>query len=84
MQMFDQIDAIERHLFHYEIKQATTLLADTVSHLEAMASGLTAERAGTFNAILEYLNLGIQNADYLFVADVLHFELKPFLRQSLS
>ena len=84
MEMLDQIDAVERHLFQYEIAKAGKLLTDTVTHLAAVSAGLSAEKTKTFNAILEYLNLGMQNGDYLFVADVLHYELKPFLRQSLS
>ena len=84
MEMLDQIDAVERHLFQYEIAKAGKLLSDTVTHLAAVSAGLLAEKTKTFNAILEYLNLGMQNGDYLFVADVLHYELKPFLRQSLS
>lgn len=84
MEMLDQIDAVERHLFQYEIAKAGKLLTDTVTHLAAVSAGLSAEKIKTFNAILEYLNLGMQNGDYLFVADVLHYELKPFLRQSLS
>ena len=84
MEMLDQIDAVERHLFQYEIAKAGKLLTDTVPHLAAVSAGLSAEKTKTFNAILEYLNLGMQNGDYLFVADVLHYELKPFLRQSLS
>lgn len=84
MLMLDQIDAIERHLFQYEVQKAAELLADTVGHLEATADGLAAEKMPTFNSILELLNLGMQNNDYLFVADVLRFELKPFLRNSYS
>lgn len=84
MEMLDQIDAIERHLFNYEIAKAGKLLGGTVEHLAALAPGLPADRTKMFNTILEYLNLGMQNGDYLFVADVLHYELKPFLRQSLS
>lgn len=84
MEMLDQIDAVERHMFQYEIAKAGKLLTDTVTHLAALSAGLPAEKTKTFNAILEYLNLGMQNGDYLFVADVLHYELKPFLRQSLS
>ena len=84
MEMLDQIDAVERHLFQYEIAKAGKLLSDTVKHLAAVSAGLPVEKTKTFNAILEYLNLGMQNGDYLFVADVLHYELKPFLRQSLS
>ena len=84
MEMLDQIDAMERHLFRYEIGKAGKLLTDTVTHLAAVSVGLPVEKTKTFNAILEYLNLGMQNGDYLFVADVLHYELKPFLRQSLS
>lgn len=84
MQMLDQLDDLERYLFRYEIATAGKLMADTVSHLAAIAPGLPTDKANTFNAILEYLNLGMQNNDYLFVADVLHYELKPFLRQSLS
>ena len=84
MEMLDQIDAVERHLFQYEIAKAGKLLTDTVTHLAAVSAGLPVEKTNTFNAILEYLNLGMQNGDYLFVADVLHYELKPFLRQSLS
>ena len=84
MEMLDQIDRIERHLFQYEIDKAGKLLTDTVEHLAALAPGLSVERTKDFNAVLEFLNVGMQNSDYLFVADVLHYELKPFLRQSLS
>ncbi len=61
MEMFDQIDAIERHLFQYEIAKAGVLLTDTVTHLAAVASGMPLDKTKTFNAILEYLNLGMHN-----------------------
>ena len=60
MEMLDQIDAVERHLFQYEIAKAGKLLSDTVTHLAAVSSGLPVEKTKTFNAILEYLNLGMQ------------------------
>ena len=40
MEMLDQIDAIERHLFQYEIAKAGKLLSETVTHLAAVAPGL--------------------------------------------
>ena len=53
MEMLDQIDAVERHLFQYEIAKAGKLLSDTVTHLAAVSAGLPAEKTKTFNAILE-------------------------------
>ncbi len=47
MEMFDQIDAIERHLFQYEIAKAGVLLTDTVTHLAAVASGMPLDKTKT-------------------------------------
>ena len=84
MELFDNIEAIEQHLFRYEIKEAGTLLAETTGHMAGLLDGWPAAGIQELQNVLGVIMTGMENSDYLLVADVLHFELKPLLRRSLA
>ena len=84
MELYDNIDAIEKHLFRYEIKEAATLLAETTGHLAGLLQGWPANGIKELQSVLGVIMTGMENSDYLLVADVLHFELKPMLRRSMA
>ena len=84
MELYDNIDALEQHLFRYQIKEAAALLAQTTDHLAGLLAGWPPAGIQDLQEVLGVIMNGMQNADYLLVADVLHFELKPLLRRSMA
>lgn len=84
MELYDNLDAIEQHLFRYQIKEAGALLAETTGHLAGLLEGWPPAGIKDLQEVLGVIMNGMQNADYLLVADVLHFELKPLLRRSMA
>ena len=84
MELYDNIDAIERHLFRYQIKEAGAKLAETTGHLAELLAGWPPDGIRDLQEVLGVIMNGMQNGDYLLVADVLHFELKPLLRRSMA
>ena len=84
MELFDNIEAIEQHLFRYHIKEAGNLLAETTGHIAGLLQGWPPAGIQELQNVLGVIMNGMENADYLLVADVLHFELKPLLRRSLA
>ena len=84
MELYDNLDAIEQHLFRYQIKEAGALLAETTGHLVELLAGWPPAGIKDLQEVLGVIMNGMQNADYLLVADVLHFELKPLLRRSMA
>ncbi|MBV5337856.1 MAG: hypothetical protein J0653_08040 [Deltaproteobacteria bacterium] len=84
MELYDNIDAIEKHLLRYQIKEAGAMLANTTGHLAGLLAGWPAEGIQDLQNVLSAIMTGMENSDYLLVADLLHFELKPLLRRSLA
>ena len=84
MELYDNIDKIEQHLFRYQIKEAATKLAETTGHISGLLQGWPADGIKDLQNVLGVVMNGMENSDYLLVADVLHFELKPLLRRSLT
>lgn len=84
MELYDNIEAVERCLFRYEIKEAGTLLADMIGHVAGLVDGWPADRMVELQTALRLVTVAMENADYQLVADVLHFELKPLLRRTLA
>ena len=84
MELYDNIDAVERKLFAFEIKDAGNLLTNMIEHLTSLVEGWPVDRIRSLQEVLELAAAAMENGDYLLVADVLHFELKPFLRRSLA
>ena len=84
MELYDNIEAIERRLFCYEIKEAGNLLTGMIKHLVGLIEGWPADRMAELQTVLRLVTVAMENADYQLVADVLHFELKPLLRRTLA
>ena len=84
MELYENIDAIEQHLFRYHIKDASALIAETTGHITGLLQGWPPSGIKELQNVLGIMMSGMENADYLLVADVLHFELKPLLRRSLA
>jgi len=85
------MDAIMMHINHLqtlvfsrEMATLTTALSGFIDELSTLLMALKEEQVQTLNEILSLLNIAISNHDYLLMADLLEYEMKPFLMNMLS
>lgn len=79
-----QIDKLQGDLFAYRIDQVASLMINLVESLTAWVMGLTADEQAALNQVLSALLTSYEKKDYLLVADLLEFELKPLLLELQS
>ena len=82
--IWDTMENIQEKIFSYNVQEAGNLLADLVEQLSALLPGLEKAKLDVLDEILTYVNTGMQNKDYLLVADFLRYELEPFIRSNLN
>lgn len=82
--VYETMEAIEEHLFRYEVRQATAQLPDLIDALASLAAGMSEAQLSRLNAILTSINEALANQDYVLMADILRFELRPLLQRTLS
>lgn len=79
--MDKDIEKLYDNIFEYNIKEAMNQLVMLLNQLEKIQSRIPTEYSNTFNDILNYINIGIENQDYLLAADIFKYELQPFLKE---
>jgi hypothetical protein len=84
MIIIETIDAIQEKIFQYDVKETGSMLAGLIEQLSSLLPGLEEQRITDLNDILSTMMAALQNADYLLVADLLKYELEPYVRRSLS
>jgi hypothetical protein len=81
MDIFEKIDNIQASVFDYEVATVPNNVANVFS--ETLAGGYVdaanAERVGALNRVMAACLDALGRKDYLLLADLLEYELKPFL-----
>ncbi len=83
-EILENIDEIQDSVFNFSIaiaKEKILVLIDQISKLIIHVVNINLP---DLNKILTKLMNGMENNDYLFIADVLEFELKPFLEDNFE
>lgn len=71
----DQIcELILQYKFNDSIQNLVTVLDQILAE-----KNIEQEKNNSINEILNYLDIALENKDYLFVHDLLKYELKPML-----
>ncbi len=78
------IDAIQQHLFNDHLCEFSNYFAELPNLCEKIFPELASAYHSQFNQILLALLQAYENKDYLLVADLLEFELKPCLAEGLE
>jgi hypothetical protein len=77
-----RISLIENCAFSHDVKGLTEGIADLSGEIDNMLPLLNEEEIKLLNEILNYINTGIGNKDYILVADMLRYELIPLISKS--
>ena len=78
------IDSMQQHLFQEKLHEFSNCYAQLPSLCESVFPKLATAYHPQFNQILLALLQAYGNKDYLLVADLLEFELKPCLDKGLE
>lgn len=84
MDIWNMIDSVEEAVFAFEVNKIGHNFGQLVEQLVPLMSGLDETRLLEVNQVLTAMLGAMENKDYLYLADLLHFELRPFLNRVLS
>ena len=73
------IEDIQHAVFDYQIKHLSELIIQLVEKLMLQANQLTGEKQASLNQVLNAILASYEKKDYLLLADLLEYELKPIL-----
>ncbi|MGG0510575.1 hypothetical protein ABE078_24245 [Priestia megaterium] len=73
-----KIDQICEFILEYKFNDSIQNLVTVLDQILA-EKNIEQEKSNSINEILNYLDIALENKDYLFVHDLLKYELKPML-----
>jgi len=82
-EILTDIDNIQEYIFSLNKEAMTKGIHSLIDQITIILLQLNQENMNTLVAILKKINLGFENDDYLLIADILEFELKPFLKDKM-
>ena len=77
----EKIDHTIELIFDCKFQEVITNTIDIIEYIENNNVFLNKENDETWKQIIEYISVGLQNKDYLFIADLLKHELKHLLEK---
>lgn len=73
------VEGVLKCIFNYDIKGMAQNITKLLTEISQIVYSVNKQDEERLNEILKYIGIGMQNQDYLLVADILNFELKPFI-----
>lgn len=84
MDIWNMMDSVEEAVFAFEVAKIGANFGQLVEQLMPLMAGLDETRLLEVNQVLTAMLAAMENKDYLYLADLLHYELRPFLNRVLS
>lgn len=78
-EIYDIMVKIENSIFDYNIYEMNEFINQMVNELSMLLPRFSEQDLLVLNHILSVLQEAQSNKDFLMYADILHFELKPFI-----
>lgn len=73
------IEEVQQDIFRFHIPVAMQKVAEIIDHLMLLANRLENSTLLQLMGIITHMNQALGNKDYLLLADLLQYELKPFI-----
>jgi hypothetical protein len=77
-----EIDEINQDIYDYKISIFTDRIIRLLENISQCIQTGGDEVKQNFNSILNYINISLENKDYLVLADILKYELKKFIEDN--
>ncbi|AWI03677.1 hypothetical protein [Clostridium drakei] len=72
---------IQNEIFEYDIKNAFENINSLINSLSNALTSIPQEYAVNMNEIFNYMNISLENKDYLIYSDILKYELEPLIHK---
>lgn len=79
--MIDIADKIQEDVFRYDIVSLKNNIHQLIEGIAAIMPSLNIDLTTHLNEILKLISIAMQNEDYILVADIILYELKPFIAE---
>ncbi len=76
-----QIDQVIQDVFQINFNEIQKKIIQISEYIENNKVFFNTEKQEIWAQILNYLTIGLKNKDYLVIADILKYELKPLLEK---
>ncbi len=76
-----QIDQVIQDVFQINFNEIQKKIIQISEYIENNKVFFNTEKHEIWAQILNYLTIGLKNKDYLVIADILKYELKPLLEK---
>ena len=85
MELVEKISNIQTSIFGYEIKSVSDAVVNIFSEVldSKYINPSNPQALSALNHLMKQCLLAMQNADYLLLADLMEYELKPMIGDSL-
>ncbi|MCT4605039.1 MAG: hypothetical protein N4A64_02895 [Marinisporobacter sp.] len=81
MNLIKNIEKIQEYIFMYDLEKIQKEIIQFTNDFSFFLRNISSKDINVFMEIFEYINIAIKNKDYLLIADLLEFELKPLLEK---
>lgn len=82
--LFQELDEVQELIFSYDINEAFSKLASAIDSLQAVSHGEDSGQSAKLNVIFQKINEAIVKKDFLLVADLIEYQLKPAFKESYA
>lgn len=79
MSMFQEVKNIQEYIFEYDINKVKVSLQRLIEKLMFLFKEADKKEVEFLNEVLSYMNIALENNDYLLLADLLEYEFVPFI-----
>lgn len=76
------IEDTQQSIFKYNISKVSKNIENICNELDRLLLSFEDKDKKQLNNVLYYINISLSNEDYLLCADLLEYELKPFLNNN--
>ena len=77
--MFQEVKNIQEYIFEYDINKVKVSLQRLIEKLMFLFKEADKKEVEFLNEVLSYMNIALENNDYLLLADLLEYEFVPFI-----
>lgn len=77
--MINEINVIIELIHEYKINEGIKRLLSLIEEIYSQINSSEKEKIHKFNEIMNYINIALENKDYLLLYDILENDLKYFL-----
>jgi len=80
MSILQGLENIQEYIFEYDINKVKSSIQGLIEKLMSLFKEADKDEVKILNEVFSYMNIALANKDYLLLADLIEYELAPFIK----